>query len=196
MNATREYLSCAETAKLVRQALKRAFPDAKFSVRSDTYSGGASIDVRWTDGPRAKAVEPIAKQYQGGGFDGMIDMAYSRNHYLRADGSVFLRHDQGTQNSRGSVSEEDNRGLDSVMPSDVRVVRFAADFIFCQREISNEAEKIKAAGAWIMQHCTIEITTHGRAQFGTRDVQEIARAMAHDAEPGEDWQTVFSRRYE
>lgn len=34
------YLSCAETAKLVRQALKEAFPGVKFGVRSSTYSGG------------------------------------------------------------------------------------------------------------------------------------------------------------
>lgn len=40
-----KYLSCAETAKLIRQALKEAFPDMKFGVRSKTYSGGASIDV-------------------------------------------------------------------------------------------------------------------------------------------------------
>ena len=40
-----EYLTCAETAKLVRSALKAAFPGVKFSVCSSTYSGGASIDT-------------------------------------------------------------------------------------------------------------------------------------------------------
>ena len=65
------YLSCAETAKLIRRDLREAFPGVKFSVRSDTYSGGASIDIRWTDGPRTAKVEPITERYQGAGFDGM-----------------------------------------------------------------------------------------------------------------------------
>ena len=46
------YLRCAETAKLLlRAALKEAFPEVAFSVRSRTYAGGASIDVTWRDGP-------------------------------------------------------------------------------------------------------------------------------------------------
>lgn len=68
-----KYLSCAETAKLVRQALKEAFPAVKFSVRSSVYSGGASIDVRWTDGPLADQVDKVAKTFQGCYFDGMQD---------------------------------------------------------------------------------------------------------------------------
>lgn len=31
---TTRYLTCAETAKLVRKALKEAFPDVKFSVEA------------------------------------------------------------------------------------------------------------------------------------------------------------------
>src|SRR5688572_13905549 len=64
------YLSCAETAKLVRVALKAAFPGVRFSVRSDNYAGGASMRVRWFDGPAAPQVEAVAKDYQGGDFDG------------------------------------------------------------------------------------------------------------------------------
>jgi hypothetical protein len=70
---TTKYLSAAETAKLVRSALKEAFPSIKFSVRSKTYSGGASVDVHWIDGPTAPQVEAIAKQYEGATFDGMTD---------------------------------------------------------------------------------------------------------------------------
>lgn len=67
------YLSCAETAKLVRKALKEAFPGIKFSVRSKTYSGGASIDVHWTDGPADCQVKPLVCAFQGGSFDAMTD---------------------------------------------------------------------------------------------------------------------------
>jgi len=55
-----QYLSCAETAKLIGPALKAAFPGVKFSVRSHTYAGGASIDIDWTDGPTQKTVDRLA----------------------------------------------------------------------------------------------------------------------------------------
>lgn len=78
----RQYLSVAETAKLVRQALKESFPGVRFSVRSDSYSGGASIDVRWTDGPNAKQVKAVTSDFEGSYFDGMIDYKGSCYHAL------------------------------------------------------------------------------------------------------------------
>jgi hypothetical protein len=71
---TRRYISVVDTAKEVRTALKAAFPGQKFSVRSDSYSGGASIRVRWTDGPARRDVERVAKEFAGATFDGMIDL--------------------------------------------------------------------------------------------------------------------------
>lgn len=76
------YQKCSETAKLVRRALKEAFPTIKFSVRSDTYAGGASIDVNWTDGPATEDVEAVAKRFQGGYFDGMTDYKGGRVHSM------------------------------------------------------------------------------------------------------------------
>lgn len=78
----RKYLSCAETAKLVRQAVKEAFPGIKFSVRSSVYSGGASIDVSWIDGPTGKQVDAVVQNFSGAYFDGMIDYKGSRYHKL------------------------------------------------------------------------------------------------------------------
>lgn len=77
-----KYLTCAETAKLVRQALKESFPSVKFSVRSDTYAGGASIDVHYTDGPKTSDVERVARHFNGSYFDGMIDYKGSIYHAL------------------------------------------------------------------------------------------------------------------
>lgn len=74
LNRQRRYLTCAETAKLVRAALKAEFPTVKFSVHSKTYSGGSSINVSWQDGPATKMVERIAKRFAGASFDGMIDL--------------------------------------------------------------------------------------------------------------------------
>lgn len=102
-----KYLSVTDTAKLVRTALKAEFPGVKFSVRSDSYSGGASIRVCWTDGPFEKDVDKIVNRYQGTDFDGMQDMKICRD-------ATLLAAPDGT----------------------VEAVRFGADFVFTEREMS------------------------------------------------------------
>lgn len=67
------YYSVTMTAQELRDALKAAFPGVKFSVRSSRYSGGASIDVRWIDGPMTKTVEKVSGAFAGSTFDGMTD---------------------------------------------------------------------------------------------------------------------------
>lgn len=66
------------TAKLgaanIRTELKRAFPGIKFSVRSDSFSGGDSIDISWELGPTADEVQAITAKYQEGHFNGMEDI--------------------------------------------------------------------------------------------------------------------------
>jgi hypothetical protein len=59
------YISTTDTAKLIRAALKAAFPGVKFSVKSDQYAGGSSIRVKYTDGPVLAEVEAIAKEFVG-----------------------------------------------------------------------------------------------------------------------------------
>lgn len=78
------YVSCVETAKLVRQALKEAFPGIKFSVKSSSYAGGASIDISWTDGPNARQVDELVADFRGAYFDGSID--YKGTVYSMMDG--------------------------------------------------------------------------------------------------------------
>lgn len=78
------YISAADTSKLIRKALKAAFPGTKFSVRTSTYSGGASARVTYTDGPAYEDVNRVAGAFAGGSFDGMIDlMSY---HTSQLDG--------------------------------------------------------------------------------------------------------------
>ena len=78
------YLSCADTAKLVRAALKETFPGVKFSVRSDVYAGGASIRIKYTDGPTYEQVKAVAGMFEGSYFDGMTD--YKGSNYSSLDG--------------------------------------------------------------------------------------------------------------
>lgn len=60
-------------AKNLRLELARAFQGVKFSVKSDSFSGGDSIDVDWTDGPTTAEVKQVADRYMEGSFDGMTD---------------------------------------------------------------------------------------------------------------------------
>ncbi|OZB38145.1 MAG: hypothetical protein B7X48_14310 [Acidiphilium sp. 34-60-192] len=129
---TSHYFSCAETAKLVRNELKSRFPGVKFSVRSNTYAGGASIDVSWVDGPAAKIVDAVVGQFAGGRFDSSIDMAYNVSHWMTQDGRIVIASNPGTGDQKGSHSAERNW-----MPEpDAKLVHFGADFIFTKRAIS------------------------------------------------------------
>lgn len=69
-----KYLTVAETAKLVRKALKAEFPAVTFAVRSKSYSGGASVSVNWVDGPTEEMVKRVVARFEGAEFDAMIDL--------------------------------------------------------------------------------------------------------------------------
>lgn len=141
------YLSCAETARLVRAALKRAWPATTFTVRSRTYSGGAAIDVGWTDGPPEGAVAAVVGQYQGGGFDGSIDLRYSHTSWLLASGSAIVARSPGTVGSGGTVA-----AIDNPRPApDAELVRFGSHFVFTTRRYSPaswEAAAAQVAKRW------------------------------------------------
>lgn len=127
------FISCVETAKLVRSALKREFPSVRFSVRSERYSLGASIHVHWVGGPERDAVEQVACAYQGARFDGMIDLQTHVTHYLTADGRAVVAEDHGTASMGGMM--ESHRAFKPT--PDAERVRFGADYIFCCREMSS-----------------------------------------------------------
>jgi hypothetical protein len=73
MPKTKQLSGPAHSAKILKGYLRQFFPGVKFSVKSETYSGGSSIDVSYTDGPLLKEVEGVADLFQKGSFDGMTD---------------------------------------------------------------------------------------------------------------------------
>ena len=132
------YLTCPHTAKLIRAALKRAFPRVKFSVRSSTYAGGASICVAWTDGPTVPTVRTITSPYAGADFDGMIDMKFSVTTWLLPDGSATHAHSPGTGDQHGSIS-----GYDHAKPHpNAELIHTGADYVFCNRSYSVPYERV------------------------------------------------------
>lgn len=80
MNRT---ITVAETAALVRAALKAEFPTVKFSVRKD----GACIRVAYSADLDVRTVDAVARRFEGSTFDGMTDSETARTITL-ADGST------------------------------------------------------------------------------------------------------------
>lgn len=127
----KRYIGHAEQARMIRAQLKRHFPGVTFSVRSRSYAGGASIDIKWIDGPLYSAVNAITSPFAGGGFDGMIDMAYNVDSWLCPDGSVSYGQSVGTQGSLGS-----DPAYSHPAPCEgAELVSFAANHVFCSRRI-------------------------------------------------------------
>ena len=124
------FIPAAETAKLIRAALKRSFPRTRFSVRTSTYAGGASVDVSWTDGPAVKPVERVTGRYAGGRFDGSIDMAYGVKHWLLPDGSAAVAGDAGTLGQSGVHAPE----REWMPHPEAKLVRFGADYVHTRRD--------------------------------------------------------------
>lgn len=127
-----KWLSCAETAKLVRTALATHFPGIKFTVRSNTYSGGASIDVGWVLGPTAKEVDDIAGQFESASFDGSIDMETNFDHWLMPDGSTRIESGPGTEGSLGYIPKVEHQP----QPPGAVLVHFGAHYVQCQRRLT------------------------------------------------------------
>lgn len=65
-----------EVAKIVRKIVKENWPTVKFSVRTHKYAGGASIDVRWLDGPTAEQMDREIKHLQAVSHIDITDYAH------------------------------------------------------------------------------------------------------------------------
>jgi hypothetical protein len=156
MTSTTRYIGSTETATLIRGALKSRFPGVKFSVKTDKYSGGSSIRIKWTDGPTDSMVSAVVGQYQGGRFDGMIDLAYSVDHWLSPDGTVTLARDPGTTGSGGC-----HEGTVTEAPAGAVKVHFCANHVFTNRELS-VALKSRALAK-----------VKGKFHFGDVDVSDV-----------------------
>lgn len=201
--ATARYIDVAETAKLIRRCLKRTYPAVKFSVRSSRYSMGASIDVRWTDGPAEFHINPLVQAYAGADFDGMIDLKTHNSHYMIDDGTVRIARVEDTAASRGSIEGFQNRppcarcgalyhepGQHEYTPAEV--VQFGADFISCSRQLTNGEQQAADAADRIRKlgKCDGEPPND---QFGNRWVTDLSWQVAHGRDEGETIDAAIDR---
>ena len=155
-----EYLSVTETAKLIRKDLKKHFPKIKFSVRSDSYSMGASINVSWKNGPTPDQVENITCVYEGAGFDGMIDLKYNKSAFILPSGEICHGNSQGSEQSAGM-----DPVIERELPEGAREVHFGADYIHLRREIDPNIE-LEAALHLAHQHNLQELPEMAYTEYG------------------------------
>ena len=156
------YLTCAETAKLIRKDLKQAFPGVKFSVRSNTYAGGASIDVGWTDGPTTGQVQKVTSIYESRGFDGMVDYAYHKTVWRLPNGDITRARNEGSA-CTGGVHEGENNPKPH---PDAEEVSFGASYVLENRTVS--------------QHHKIEAARKALSEYGETELLEELEQAVND----------------
>lgn len=71
--------TAANCAQAIREELKKYFPGVKFTVRSENFSMGNSVNIGWIDGPTADQVTDHTSKYQYGHFNGMEDIYENSN---------------------------------------------------------------------------------------------------------------------
>jgi hypothetical protein len=122
-----------QVAILIRARLRTLFPGVKFSVRCSR--GCSAIDVSWgDDGPPAALVTPILESYKFGGFDGSIDLAYSKQRWLLPDGSMALASCEGSQQCGGYVPSD---ATDCPEPGAI-LIKHGPRFVCGQQRASDE----------------------------------------------------------
>lgn len=88
---TATIMTTADTAKMIRSALKAAFPTVTFSVKSIETTLDSTVRIKWTAGPEVAAVRAVVDQYQGADFNSDIDMRVSRGVVTGADYISYRR---------------------------------------------------------------------------------------------------------
>ena len=93
----------AYVGSIIKNELKAKFPGVLFSVKSQTYAGGDSINIRFTGTKETigiyKDVKAITYKYQQGHFDGMTDM-YVNDNTTKGPTVKYLFVDMDTEEMR------------------------------------------------------------------------------------------------
>lgn len=97
----------------IRTELKRNFPNVKFSVRYESFSGNNAYDISWTDGPTRKQVDAIVDKYSD-----MHPDEYSGGDYWDCAPSIFnnLFGSVGYVTTSRHISEEAKSTIKAEFP--------------------------------------------------------------------------------
>jgi len=147
--------SQASAAKLIKAELQEAFPGIKFSVTSDSFSMGDSVDIRWTDGPTTKEVDAISGKYQYGHFDGMTDMYEHTNSRDDIPQSKYVHSSRTKSEAINALlpemkkfMPEDNGGYWHDQPDQVLYRIFARTSFPAEAVITGIERRSTTGGSW------------------------------------------------
>lgn len=115
--ATKTVSEVAQAAKLIRAELTKAFPGAKFSIRSESFSMGNAVRISWTDGPAFEAVDAIAQGFTSGSFDGMTD-CYNYDRNRKGPTAKYVTCTRRTSDELRAKCVADLRAMFAVEPRD------------------------------------------------------------------------------
>ncbi|WP_231489896.1 LPD29 domain-containing protein [Pedobacter sp. Leaf170] len=93
MKAKRQPTEASIVSKTVKKLLTSNFKGIKFSVKSDIFSGGDSVSVKWSFGPTENEVNALIKRFQGGSFNSYEDIyEYNADSYeVDKDGNIKVQ---------------------------------------------------------------------------------------------------------
>lgn len=99
----------AYTASIIKKELKAKYPGVKFSVRSESYTGGDSLRVKYAVNettPKVNEIKALCAKYEAGHFDGMTDMYNYTNRTSGPTVKYLFIDAEVTNEQRQSIKEE------------------------------------------------------------------------------------------
>lgn len=144
MTSETKQLTAADSNKLLKKALRKAFPGTKFSVRMSRGTGYGNAWVRWTDGPSTEEVQKVIAPFEGQGFDGMTDSSYYKDTAIEIDGVVY-RSGLRMVNVQRDVSDEAMQAKIAELEADGWTGRFESSMACAARSILNGVSVLAAA---------------------------------------------------
>lgn len=201
----KRYVPATEIAKEVRRRLKAKWPETKFSVRSQfsvrskKYAGGASINVRWTDGPTQKQVDEVTDALQSVSHIDNTDFAHHKpveldGEPVHSGANYIFGHREFSPELLQMVAEMElaNRGLS---PDAIRVVQ----------ENGQNYPRFEGDAADVYLHDIIpvpmkvgeaaRIVAHGLSETEIRDLYEQHAARPWHMLMTKDGQVVRRERF-
>lgn len=135
--------TAAQTAAAIRTELKTAFPGIKFRVTSETYTGGSSVDIYFTDGVKSERIERIVEKYTMGVFNGMEDIyeMSNRRDDIPQVKYIFVNREMSAE-TRAAIAAEFGFTTDQLNEWDADARSYKSEIIyreFQRREFGQHA---------------------------------------------------------
>lgn len=135
--------SHAAAAAAIKSELKAQFPNIKFSVTSDCFSMGNSVDISWTDGATEKEIKKITSKYQYGNFNGMDDMYEITNNRTDIPQAKYVsEHRKLSDDLINKVSEQMSKIYDFPQNSPTHTAELTAKRLLSQTNIPTNYNEI------------------------------------------------------